>query len=138
MRMNPPCAIDAYASMRTMFVCPSATTLPTVIDSAASVQKNGCQIAVADGNAMYTNCTNATKPAAFDATERNAVTGVGAPSYVSGAQVWNGTAETLKAKPTMMNTTASTTMGVSPDVCTEAAIRVNTVEPAWPERRLMP
>ena len=42
---------------------------------------------------------SATKPPAFDATDRNAVTGVGEPSYVSGAQKWNGTALTLKANP---------------------------------------
>ena len=31
------------------------------------------------------------------------MTGVGAPSYVSGAQVWNGNAETLKANPITTN-----------------------------------
>ena len=30
--MNPPCAIDEYASMRTMFVWRSAARLPNVID----------------------------------------------------------------------------------------------------------
>ena len=34
-------------------------------------------------------------PAAFEATDRKAVTVIGAPSYTSGVQKWNGTAEIL-------------------------------------------
>ena len=37
--------------------------------------------------------------AAFDITERKAVTETGAPSYTSAVQKWKGTAEILKAKP---------------------------------------
>ena len=70
---------------------------------------NGWYTSSAPGKATKISVRiSATKPAAFDATDRNAVTGVGAPSYVSGAHVWNGTAETLNAKPTMTNTTATT------------------------------
>ena len=39
--MKPPCAIDEYASMRTMFVWRSATRLPKIIDAAASTQSTG-------------------------------------------------------------------------------------------------
>ena len=39
------------------------------------------------------------KPAALGATDRNAVTGVGAPWYTSGHQKWKGTAAVLKPKP---------------------------------------
>ena len=35
----------------------------------------------------------------------NAVIGVGAPSYTSGDQTWNGAAATLKAKPTTSSAT---------------------------------
>ena len=56
---------------------------------------------------MNTSVTRATNPAALDATLKNAVTGVGAPSYTSGAHWWNGTALTLNAKPTITNTIAS-------------------------------
>ena len=42
-------------------------------------------------------------PAAFDAEARKAATGTGEPSYVSGAQNWNGTALTLNANPATMN-----------------------------------
>ena len=34
--MKPPCAIDEYASIRTMFVCRNAARLPNVIEVAAS------------------------------------------------------------------------------------------------------
>src|SRR5687767_2330011 len=39
------------------------------------------------------------KPAALGATERKAVTGVGAPWYTSGHQKWKGTTAVLKPKP---------------------------------------
>jgi hypothetical protein len=35
------------------------------------------------------------KPAAFEPTARNAVTGMGAPVYTSGAHMWKGTLEIL-------------------------------------------
>ena len=40
-----------------------------------------------------------------------AVTGVGAPSYTSGAQLWKGTAEILKPKPVTTRTKATTSNG---------------------------
>ena len=66
--------------MRTMLVWRRAMRLPTVIVSAASTQKSGCQTSLAAGEADEDQLERATKPAAFDATDRNAVTGVGAPS----------------------------------------------------------
>src|SRR2546430_16345056 len=39
------------------------------------------------------------KPAAFGPTERNAVKGVGAPSYTSGHHMWNGTLAILYPTP---------------------------------------
>ena len=45
--------------------------------------------------------------AAFGPADRNAVTGAGAPWYTSGAQIWNGAADTLKASPTNINAAAS-------------------------------
>ncbi len=82
--MKPPCAIDEYASIRTMFVWRSAARLPTVIEAAASIQSTGHQESAARPfgrkKPKYTMLMRATKPPAFDATERNAVTGVGAPS----------------------------------------------------------
>ena len=66
--------------MRTMLVWRSASTLPTVIVSAASTQMNGSYTPSAGYSATNSIVTRPTKPAAFDATDRNAVTGVGAPS----------------------------------------------------------
>ena len=39
------------------------------------------------------------------ATDRNAVTGVGEPSYTSGAHIWKGTLAILKPKPAIISTT---------------------------------
>src|SRR5438309_6478708 len=46
--------------------------------------------------------------AAFEPTDRNAVIGVGAPSYTSGAHMWNGTAAILNPTPATRRITAST------------------------------
>jgi len=51
------------------------------------------------GNASVNRRNATTKPAAFEADERNALTGAGAPSYASGAQKWNGTEAVLNATP---------------------------------------
>src|SRR3954471_11270638 len=40
------------------------------------------------------------KPAAFGPAAMKAVTGVGAPSYTSGVQMWKGAVAILKPKPT--------------------------------------
>ena len=79
-RMKPPCAIDEYASMRTMFVWRSAARFPRIIDAAASTQSTGCQVSGTAKKPKKTIDSIATNPPAFDETERNAVTGVGAPS----------------------------------------------------------
>ena len=78
--MKPPCAIDEYASMRTMFVWRSAARFPRIIDAAASTQRMGCQLSGAGKKPKNTIESSATNPPAFDETERNAVIGVGAPS----------------------------------------------------------
>ena len=80
-------------------------TFPAVMDRAASIQSSGWNTSPRPKNPTTTRFISATKPAAFEATARNAVTGVGAPSYVSGAQVWKGNAETLNAKPIITNIT---------------------------------
>ena len=49
--------------------------------------------------------------AAFEPTERKPVMGVGAPSYTSGAHMWNGTAAILKPMPATTRMTASTRRG---------------------------
>ena len=70
--------------------------------------------------------------AAFDPTERNAVTGVGAPSYTSGAHMWNGTAAILKPMPAPTRTTASTSRGLDPWSASAAAVPSRLVVPVTP------
>ena len=46
---------------------------------------------------------------AFEATDRNAASGVGEPSYTSGTHMCQGTTAILKAKPATMSVSASST-----------------------------
>ncbi len=66
--------------MRMMLVWRSATRFPKMIDAAASTQSTGSQESCDGKNPKRMMVSSATNPPAFDATERNAVTGVGAPS----------------------------------------------------------
>ena len=118
--------------MRTMFVWRSASTLPIVMVSAASTHTSGPYTRSAVGNATKITRISATNPAAFDDTDKNAVTGVGAPSYVSGAQVWNGTADTLKAKPEITKAMAITCRPISLPDAMETPMSTSLVEPAVP------
>src|SRR5690242_4228326 len=81
---------------------------------------------------------SATNPPAFDATDKYAVTGVGAPSYVSGAQKWNGTALTLNAKPTSERKIATVRSGSLPAFETDAEISESFVVPVAPKISDMP
>ena len=66
--MNPPCAIDEYASMRTMLVWRNAVRLPRVIDATARIQSTGVvgSVGVAWGACLrlYKMLMKATKPPA--------------------------------------------------------------------------
>ena len=53
-------------------------------------------------NALPSTRMMAAKAAAFTPAAMKPVTGVGAPSYASGAHMWNGTAATLNASATRM------------------------------------
>ena len=101
--MYPAWAMPEYASSRTTCVCLSATRLPSVIVAIDRTAKIGVQNACWLMKPTYMSCSSPANPAALDATARNAATGTGAPSYVSGAQNWNGTAETLNANPMTTN-----------------------------------
>ena len=62
-----------------------------------------------------------------------AVTDVGAPWYTSGVHMWNGTAASLKPKPTASNTTATLNRGLpAPWPAIAAAIADSLVLPASP------
>src|SRR5881394_1888009 len=87
---------------------------------------------------MKTSSMMATNPAALDDTDRNAVMGVGAPSYVSGAHVWNGTADTLNAKPATTNTMASVTIGIDWPVEMVLPMSTSKVLPVTPNSSDIP
>src|SRR5215203_6006663 len=121
-----------------MFVWRSARRLPTVIVSTESTQTNGPYTPSSVGKATKMTSTRATKPADLDATDRKAVTGSGAPWYVSGAHVWNGTADTLNANPAMTKTMATTARPSTSRAASTAEISVNFVDAVAPYSRLMP
>ena len=60
--------------------------------------------------------------AAFEPTDRKPVIGVGAPSYTSGAHMWNGTAAILKPMPATTRMTASISRGS--DSCPASAVAI--------------
>ena len=102
--------------MRFRLLCVSAATFPNVMVMTARTQNNAVQSAETAGNPSTKIRINIANEAALDPTDRNAVTGVGAPSYTSGAHIWKGTAAILKPIPAPINTTASmsTTLGSCP------------------------
>src|ERR1700758_2594618 len=80
-----------------------------VIESSAEIHTRGCQPVPIDSNAVMKMRRNTAKAAALGPAERNAVTGVGAPWYTSGAQIWKGDADTLNPKPTNISAAATPT-----------------------------
>ena len=97
--MNPAWLIDEYASIRFTLVCTTAITDPTTSVSTASTQIAGRQSSRQCGSATTSTRSIAANAAALPADAMNAVTGVGAPWYTSGAQKWNGTAADLERQP---------------------------------------
>ena len=69
-----------YASSRTNWVCCRATRLPRVIVSTDRSANSGAHVLARPGKATNISCSSPAKPAAFDATARNAATGTGDPS----------------------------------------------------------
>src|SRR4051794_41495687 len=93
--------------MRLMLVCSSAAKFPTHIEASAQAHTSGSQRLPIESNAVTKMRRKTAKAAAFGPAERNAETGVGAPWYTSGAQIWKGAAETLKASPTNISAAAT-------------------------------
>src|SRR6184192_2370118 len=126
--------------MRLTFDCVTAATLPTVMVMADSTQNNRRQSAFIDGIPSTKIRISIAKDAAFEPTDRNAVIGVGAPSYTSGAHMWNGTAAILKPTPATISTTESRSSGrvdASADA-SAVAIAWRLVEPVSPYTSDMP
>src|SRR5579859_1390784 len=95
-----------YASMRLMLFCSTPTTVPTIIVAAEITPSSGTHSLCSGWNVDRNTRTNAANAAALTPVDMKAVTIVGAPSYASGVHMWNGTAETLKQKPTARSPTA--------------------------------
>src|ERR1700680_4628370 len=91
-----------------MLVCVTAATLPTVIVTIDSASNNNRQSALIDGSPSRKILSSIANEAAVDPTDKNAVIGVGAPSYTSGAHMWNGTAAILNPTPAATRMTART------------------------------
>src|SRR6476469_1560234 len=85
--------------MRFRLDCVNAAIFPAVIVTIASASNSSRQSVFIDGSPSRKIRSSIANDAAFDPTDRNAVTGVGAPSYTSGAHMWNGTAAILNPMP---------------------------------------
>ena len=77
--MKPTFEIVEYASMRLRFVCATATTLPTPIDSTDSTISMSCHAPTAPPRPSERTRSASAKYASFGAADRNIVTEVGAP-----------------------------------------------------------
>src|SRR5207253_1798709 len=116
-----------------MFFCISAAKLPTNMVASADDQTNGSQRFVIGPRAVVKTRTNTANAAALGPADMNNVTGAGAPWYTSGAQTWNGAAETLNAKPTNMSAAAvPTSAGLGRAIGSAALISVRFVCPVMP------
>src|SRR6478736_10486454 len=98
--------------MRLRLVWATPTTVPTIIVAAAIHHSTGAQSAIIGSRPFRNTRTNAAIAAALTPVDMKPVTSVGAPSYASGVHMWNGTADTLKAKPTSKSSIATTSNGL--------------------------
>src|SRR6476620_1841905 len=87
-----------------------------IMVAAAIDHSTGLQSGCIDSNDVRKTRANAANAAAFTPVDMNPVTAGGAPSYASGVHMWNGTADTLKAKPTSSRPTASSWIAVGATV----------------------
>src|SRR5262245_13371335 len=100
----------------------------------ASAATAGCQFDASAGSAWANTRRSAPNAAAFTPADMSAVTVVGAPSYTSGAHMWNGTLATLNPNPTSSRpapTSARPSVGAEA-TRSAAAIVVSDVLPLAP------
>ena len=81
-----------------------AATDPNIIEATHKNTTINCHWSIKFKNGIYKNLINTVKAATLGKAAKNNVTEVGEPWYTSGAHIWKGTAEILKAKPTIINT----------------------------------
>src|SRR5215467_4747084 len=116
--------------MRFTFFWTSAAMLPHASDVHAIAAIAHRQRRSSAGNATTRTRYMTTSAAIFVADDMNDVTGVGAPWYASGVHMWNGAADALKARPTMI--IASPTTSIASCACPAAAILSNDSSPVIP------
>src|SRR4051794_6275366 len=92
-----------------------------IMASAASALDHvGCT----PGNASTNRRRKTANAAAFVATAISAVTGVGAPWYTSGVQVWNGAIEHLNARPVAASAMPVKSIGSVADTLSPIALEM--------------
>src|SRR3954468_23030884 len=96
--------MDEYAIRRLMLRWPMAANDPSAMDACDMKTMICCHWPVMPGNASMKTRVAMAMPAILGAAAKNAVTGVGEPSYTSGVHIWNGTAEILNAMPAATKT----------------------------------
>ena len=107
--------------------------MPTTIETAASAARAGCQSPAAGPSATSKKRTRTQNTAALVATDMNAVTGVGAPSYTSGVHWWKGATESLNARPVAESAIPINSSGSSStEVPAAARMPEKSVEPVAP------
>src|SRR5215471_3110286 len=106
-----------YASIRFTLDCATPTTAPRIIVAAATVHRTVLQLPRIGSSADRNTRTKAANAAALTPVDMNPVTAGGAPSYASGVHMWNGTADTLNAKPTKSIPSASSCIGDGDNAC---------------------
>src|SRR5206468_12802007 len=87
--------------MRLKVRCARAIRFPTTMVATASHHTSACQAGTAS-NASPRTRSSAANAAAFTAVTMYPVTGVGAPSYTSGAHIWKGCGVEVAAGPVHM------------------------------------
>ena len=102
---------------------PIAAMDPRNIEITASSARICCQSPTAPPNASCTTRANSPIAATLGAVAKNAVTGVGDPSYTSGVHMWNGAADTLNARPAIRKTRPiSKPIGICPSIAVAASM----------------
>ena len=109
-----------------------AMTLPAVMLTTAIAHNSTLQSGCAALSATVSTRISAANAAAFEPVAMSAVTDVGAPSYTSGAHMWNGTDEILNPKPTSSRPRPIVISVSRGRVAAAAAIRSKLVEPVAP------
>src|SRR5258708_9678046 len=113
--------------MRVSEGCASASRLPPTIVAMASATPTACAGAEPPNDSPSTR-NNAANAAALTPVAMKPETGVGAPSYTSGAHMWNGTAAILNANPTSSSPSPSSSIvGCAPpsrDTCSPINLRL--------------